>query len=138
VSDLRSILMATRERHGELTAAAVVADATAEDHPLHHRFEWNDGEAGRLYRLDQARHLIRSVKIEYRPASGERRDVRAFLVRQPEDARPTAYVPTEEIAADPFQRQLVLREMRRDWEQLRARYEHLAEFMDMIRGDLAA
>ena len=49
---------------GILTPAAVVADARSESSPLHSQFTWDDSEAARLRRLDEARMLIRSVRLE--------------------------------------------------------------------------
>ncbi len=49
---------------GRLTAESVVKDAAAPSSPLHGFFEWDDKVAGHRYRLDQARELIRSVRIE--------------------------------------------------------------------------
>jgi hypothetical protein len=49
---------------GRLTPDAVVADANTASGPYHDHFEWDDSIAGHKYRLDQARELIRSVKLE--------------------------------------------------------------------------
>lgn len=49
---------------GNLTPDAVLEDARSKKSPLHDQFEWNDGEAAHKYRLDQARTLIRSVRVE--------------------------------------------------------------------------
>ena len=48
---------------GELTPAAVVEAATPEASPLHPAFTWDDSQAAVEYRLQQARHLIRSIEI---------------------------------------------------------------------------
>lgn len=49
---------------GNLSPAAVVADAEEINSPLHDFFEWDDSAAAQQYRLSQARLLIRRVKIE--------------------------------------------------------------------------
>ena len=49
---------------GLLRPAAVVEAARDESSPLHSAFTWDDTEAARLYRLDQAQRLIRSFKIK--------------------------------------------------------------------------
>jgi hypothetical protein len=41
----------------------VVGDASDPDSPLHAYFDWNDANAAHRYRLEQARRLIRSVKL---------------------------------------------------------------------------
>ncbi|CAE6856779.1 hypothetical protein R75461_07754 [Paraburkholderia nemoris] len=46
-----------------LDAGIVVRDARRVRSPLHACFEWDDAVAGQQYRLEQARHLIRSVRI---------------------------------------------------------------------------
>lgn len=133
---LRDILQSIYDRHGQLTAALVVEEARAEDHPLHGRFEWNDAAAGEQWREHQAAELIRSVKVVYREATEneEARTVRAFhAVRGPSGH---AYQPAEKVAEDPFTRQLVLNDMEREWKALMRRYERFAEFAEMVRADL--
>lgn len=133
---LRDVLQDIYDRNGKLTAELVLKEATAKNHPLHHRFEWNNRQAAEEHRLGQAARLIRSVKLVYREAT-ELEDagtVRMYhAVRTPEG---NSYVPAETIVEDPFLRQLTLNEMERDWKTLRRRYEHFAEFADMVLGDL--
>jgi hypothetical protein len=59
-----AVLRAVERRHGGVSAEAVLTDAAAPDHPWHNRFQWDDRVAGRLYRLDQARDMIRRVRFE--------------------------------------------------------------------------
>ncbi len=68
---------------------------------------------------------------------GDRRTVRAFqAVRSEQSTSLYTYEPAEEVAADPFRRQLVLREMEREWKQLRTRFEMFEEFTAMVVADL--
>lgn len=48
---------------GLLTPEIVVDAARQEDSPLHTAFEWDNKEAAHQYRIEQARRLIRSVKV---------------------------------------------------------------------------
>lgn len=50
---------------GRLTPDAVLKDAQSFNSPLHDQFEWDDGNAAQQWRLQQARELIRSVKVEF-------------------------------------------------------------------------
>ena len=128
-------MMRVREERGELTDEAIVAAATPKNHPLHSRFEWDNRVAGHKYRLVQAQELIRTVRITEVTPSDELRKVRAFVsVPRPEGRR---YEPTTEVAEDPIAKALVLREMRREWAAFKSRYEHMAEFMELLAGDLA-
>lgn len=134
---LKAQLQGIYEQHGVLTADVVVQEATDPDHPLHHRFQWDDTEAARSWRLSQASELIRSVRIKYAERSdGSPKDLRAFVaVREPEASK-AYYKPVEEVAADPFTSALVLRQMEREWKSFRRRYEHLAEFTAMVQADM--
>lgn len=61
---IRDRLTLLAERNGGiLTPDIVVADAAKKDSPLHSRFEWSDKKAAIQHRLDQARELIRGVRI---------------------------------------------------------------------------
>lgn len=48
---------------GIITAKAVVSAATKATSPLHKHFEWDDGVAADEYRLEQARYLLRSIRV---------------------------------------------------------------------------
>lgn len=50
-------------QEGRLTPADVIAAARPPKHPLHSQFEWDDKVAGEQYRIEQARRLIRSVRV---------------------------------------------------------------------------
>lgn len=49
---------------GVLVPEHVVEAARDENHPLHKQFEWDDEEAARAWRIEQARGLIRSVTLK--------------------------------------------------------------------------
>lgn len=51
------------QRGGMITAHEVVDAARDEECPLHSYFEWDDSEAARLYRVEQARGLIQKVTV---------------------------------------------------------------------------
>ena len=67
---------------GPLTPQRVVAAARDASNPLHGQFEWDDSVAGEAYRIEQARSLVRSIKIEVRVASGARTMIPRY-VRDP-------------------------------------------------------
>lgn len=49
---------------GRVTPEAVLSEAANPKSPLHDQFEWDDSKAAQAYRLDQARELIRSVRVD--------------------------------------------------------------------------
>lgn len=83
---------------GRLTPDVVVDDARDPTSPLHDQFEWKDDEAARLYRIDQARQLIRSVKIE---VLVDKRSVSVpAYVHDPSDQQKRGYVETVSLQDD--------------------------------------
>jgi hypothetical protein len=133
---LRDQLQVIYDEHGRLTPAHVVDAARPADHPLHERFEWDNAVAGEAYRLDQARRLIRSVRVVYREADEKEaaRTVRAYHAVR--DEQGAAYRATDEIVESEFLTKIVMQDMQREWLQLKRRYGQFAEFIAMVRGDL--
>lgn len=61
--EIAAELLRLHAQAGVLEPTFVVEAARSEDSPLHELFEWDDGMAAEKYRLEQARHLIRSVRV---------------------------------------------------------------------------
>lgn len=134
---LRDEMQAIYNQHGRLTPALVVDTARPKSHPLHSRvFDRPKGEAAEAWYKHRAHELIQSVKIVYREGDGEQpeRSVRAFHAVQ----GPAGYVyePADLVASDPLTRQMVLRDMERQWKELFARYEQFEEFLEMVTADV--
>lgn len=83
-------LLRLYEQHGKLTAELVVEAARDPDSPLHSAFTWDDAEAARERRLEQARSLIRSVVI----LKQEDKEPRCVFVNI---SSTNSYVPTEVV-----------------------------------------
>lgn len=137
MAGLRESLTQIYTERGVLTPQIVVDEARPEDAPLHSHFEWDDSVAGEKYRREQAGRMIRSVRIEYTPASAtERKYVRAFSsVRH--DPQRIGYAPTEEVVRDEFATKVLLRECERAIADLQSKFGHLAEFAEMMRAAVA-
>lgn len=80
-----------REQHGRLTADDLVAESESPDAVLHSAFEWSDEEAGRIYRRQQARGLIRSVVTI---KSADTPEHRSYVLVKTADEDEASYVPT--------------------------------------------
>lgn len=65
--------------NGELTARMVVTRARTEGSPLYDWFEWRDRRAADLYRLNQARYLLRSIHIVIKRDDGVETTTRAWV-----------------------------------------------------------
>lgn len=137
-STLVSELVAIREEHGSLTPALLVELARSADHPLHSRFEWVDSVAGEKWRLEQAGHLLR---VTFRPDPSKPRDLRAFVAVRGEYTPTSEYVPTAEALSDPFTRELIVRQMKRDAASFQRRYKDMAEYATVVQqilGEVAS
>ena len=136
--DLKSHLLAIREQYGELSPQPVVDEARNPQHPLHSRFEWDNAIAGEAYRLQQARELIRSVRIVYKEAdeNGPEQSARAFVSIANENK--FVYEPVDEVAQSPLLRKLTLNQMQREWKAMFNRYKEFEGFLEMVRSDTVA
>ena len=131
---LRDELQGIYDQYGRLTPAVVVDEARPKRHPLHRFFEWDDKVAGEEYRKEQARDLIRSVKIVRVREDATISRARAYL--SVKDTEGFAYRPTDEVLSDPFMAKLALADMEREWRTLKAKWEHMQEFRALILADL--
>ncbi len=98
---------------GLLTAESVVEAAKDEASPLHALFEWDDTEAARLFRVQQARQTIRAF-VRYEPRTG--RKVRGLVSLPVDRANEGGYRPTEQVMQRP---------------------EWVAQMVDEVRGKVA-
>lgn len=132
MSDLASELEQIKEQYGRLTPKLVLTEARDENHPLHDRFEWDDTVAGELYRIEQARHLIKSVQVRF-TEKGVDHSVRRFYAIRAADADEYQYDDIEDIMHDQFRRKLLLNEMQRRVDELVQQYGALKEFWDYLK-----
>ena len=137
---LREALQSIYDEYGKLTPDLVVEEARKNEgeagHLLHARLEWDNEKASESWRREQARGLIRSVRVVYKKADedGPSKSVRGFHSVQSEKGN--VYVPLEEVEKDEFTRKLILANMQREWEQLFDRYKQFEEFVELVERDL--
>lgn len=130
MSSLREALMEIRAQRGSLTPEIVVEEARDPEHPLHHRFDWDDTEAARKWRLSQAQEILR---VSYVPAKGMP-EIRAFWPTR--EGAPSTYEPIEDVLTDDVQRELLLRQMDRDWKRFKVRYGNTKQYADLLQAAL--
>lgn len=133
---VEDILMEIIRQYGDLTPEILLKEATDPAHPLHDRFDWNDQSAAQQHRLNQARQLIRSVKVTVKTAS-EDVEVRRFIHVKTGTASNSlgSYMPVEVIAESKTLTEITKLQMERDWKALRKKYANHAAFWDMIERD---
>lgn len=134
---LRDHLRAVYDQHGQLTPELVVEVARPKNHPLHSRvFDRPQKQAAESWYRHRAHELIQSVKVTYREGDENEVTIRRYHAVRGEAGK-TVYRSSEDIADDPFARKLVLADMERDWQQLRARYERFGEFLDLLEREVS-
>ncbi len=90
--------LAAEAPSGLLTAESVVEHAKKEDSPLHELFEWDDSEAAKLFRVQQARQVIRAY-VRYEPRTA--RKVRGLVSVPTDRVNEGGYRTTEAVANRP-------------------------------------
>lgn len=120
---------------GRLDPKDVVDEARDPRSPLHKSFTWNDDEAAEQWRLQQARQLIRSIKIERVENTQEPRMVR-FVRAFVHDPANDGYLATEDVAKLPDVRDRVLAEMRRDLQRLQSKWDLYKETFEALAAEV--
>jgi hypothetical protein len=137
-TSLRECLQGIYERYQELTPELVLDEARDTSHPLHSKFEWDDSIAAEAHRREQARHLIRTVKVSFVKADGGTGTVRQYHAVRRNDSPRRSYRKVEELATDDLARMVLLQEMKRDYQRMKERYGSFKEFHEMIAADASA
>lgn len=71
-------------QYGSLTPENVLEAAKPEDSLFHALFTWNNEEAARMYRLQEARHLLNNIEVRVVHDGTEKRIPVFEVVRRPE------------------------------------------------------
>jgi hypothetical protein len=124
-------LEAIRDKNdGDLTPETIVDAARRRRSPLHKAFEWDDESAADGYRREQARYILRSIKVVYLETEDkEEKTVRAF-VRLSNDE---PYQPMIHVLSDPAKAARLLVKARAEMQSWIARYESLEEIAGIVK-----
>ncbi len=114
------------EHNGRLKPEDVVNAARDQAHPLHQYFEWDDKIAAESYRLDQARGIIRLVRVEDTNMSDG--TARAFISIS--DDIGVSYRTIGEVKGSADLQMAVLKAADRDLEAFQMRYRNLVEICE--------
>lgn len=127
---MADVLAQLETEAGTLTPDIVVQEAEREDSPLHHCFEWDNEKAGHAHRLEQARTLIRSIRVV---VTIEDRTLSTFrYVRDPSVAPDDqGYVSVTVLRNDPVRAELLVRQEFDRADACMQRAEDLAEALQV-------
>ena len=120
-----------KDNGGNLQPQAVVDFAKPKDSPLHDRFTWDDTDAARLYRLEQARRIIRCAVVVMPTKHGDQ-TTRAYVNTDSLSRQHTPYKPISVVMRTPDLRAELLAQCKRDSETFAAKYAVLEEAAEVI------
>lgn len=109
-------------KKGEVTARTVVEAARPEDAPLHPAFEWDDSVAAELHRAEQARLMLRSIRVLRGP---EQEPERVFWHVETQEV--DSYVTTARVMSEPELREALMASCVTTLIATRKRYAELKE-----------
>lgn len=112
----------TDANKGRLTPSAIVEAAKDRRSALHKHFLWDDAKAAQAYREDQARELVRCIRIE---GVDSDEPIRAFL--SVKDAKGTSYRTAAEVAGSVELQLAVLKQAEKDLDAFTKRYKDLQD-----------
>lgn len=118
------------KNNGQLTADAVLKEATPASSSIHHYFDWNDESAGHKFRLGQAALLIRRCHMMIMRTDTKTKRIgmsatRTFQHRSSQYG--LGYEKTIDIMSDKNKRQELILNVLQQLDNLRAKYEDLEE-----------
>lgn len=115
------------DNDGDLTPGAVLQAARSRSSPLHRHFEWNDERAAEAHRLNQARQIIRIIRID--DVAPE--PVQAFISIS--DRAGVSYRHVSDVLSSVDLQRRVLVQAERDLAAWEARYRSLASVCELVR-----
>jgi hypothetical protein len=131
---------------GSVQPELIVEKARPRSSPIHLAFDWRDKEAAHLYRIEQARHLVRRlqivrVEVRHNPTISSRA---FYSVRTPDDRQ--GYVPRSRVLSDRDLRGQVIARAKRELESFLKKYAsvltlsralpHLNDAIDAMRDEI--
>lgn len=120
------LLQGMVERDGVLDPRTVLSDARSEASPLHKFFTWDESAAAAAWRMEEARRLIRSVRVVIqRSPEQSPLEVRAFVRVMSE--KKNNYLPVARVLNDEDMRAQLLAKALLELQAFRQRYATLSE-----------
>jgi hypothetical protein len=119
------------EHNGVLKPAVIVQESRPEDATLHPCFEWDDPKAANLWREDQARSIVRSIRVIPDDSPQPDEPLLVYVHVATQDDGP-CYTTTARAMSDDELREQVIAQALAQLEGWRKRFEHLQELRDVF------
>jgi len=124
------------KNNGNVTPEIVVNDAENPKSPLHDYFEWDDSEAAKEWRLQQARVMMRSIEVVIETSSGDA-NVRAFFnvnLESDTDSMESVYVSVDRVLSEKELRKQVVAQALSEAENWSVRYKQYSELRPIVKA----
>ena len=118
-------------RNGILNAEDVVSEAKNKKSPLHSKFTWDDTVAGKLYRIHQARNLIR-VYVEILPEAEDGIEHNVFVSLREDRYEGGGYRTIVNVMQDDCLRQKLLNDAKQELQYFKNKYKMLKELASVF------
>jgi hypothetical protein len=122
----------TERNGGHLAPSDVVDDARPEGSPLHPAFEWDNGVAGEKFREEQARQMIRSIRVVHEHA-GQEQSVLGYVHVELAETGP-AYVTTARAVSEADLQEQMIADALKSLEAWRHRHQHIVALGPLLRA----
>jgi hypothetical protein len=124
------IISQIEQEKGSCHPGDLVDVARPEDSPIHELFIWDDELAAEQHRVNQARGIIRSLRVVVIEAE-ERREQVAFVSVSRAEAPHAGYASVTRAMSVETTRNVVIQQALRQLHGIRARYRHLDELAEV-------
>jgi len=123
-----------RQKHRKITPKIIVSDAKPKNSVLHKAFEWNNTRAADLYRLDQAKYILRSIVICTLPNGQKCAPTKMWVnIQNGAHKNKRENVHIYDAMNNPKLRRLVIKQALAELEQWRKRYEDYVELAEIFK-----
>lgn len=116
---------------GILKPELVIEEARRPSSPLHGRFTWADTEAAHLWRLEEARRLIR-VTVQMIPNGSDEPERIWVSLKQDQNKEGGGYRTLVSVLSDADLRKQLLNEALEDMKYFEEKYSHLKELAEVF------
>lgn len=116
---------------GEVTSKIFLDSARSDDSEMHRLFEWDDTKAAENYRMEQARVIIASIRVNVIEEDSAPIITRAFVQYKPKQS---GYISINKALTDEDKRETVIQQARKEAAWFVEKYKSFEELSDVIKA----
>ena len=128
------LIRISNENNGILRAEDVIEAARPTESPLHNKFTWEDSQAAHLWRLEEARRLIR-VTVQYIGGDKDSSLTRVFVSLKPDRQNEGGgYRTTVSVMSSAEMRKQMMKDAYEEMESFQQKYKMLQELEEVFKA----